>query len=229
MTARRKKKFKPVWLGYAGMVLLFLLVGAWLLKTFLFSDDPRSRRQVHLVTLVKPPPPPPPPPEEEPPPPEPEEEIVEPEPEQMDKAQEESSDDTPAGEDLGVDAEGTAGGDSFGLVGKKGGRALIGGGLGESSLLRKYAWYTRMIQDEIRKEIKRKLENSEDWPESDRRAKVKIVLDATGRIVDFSLVTPSGSELLDKTVLSVLPQIQMSEPPPPDMPLALFVRLAPRG
>ncbi|OHB25196.1 MAG: hypothetical protein A2X84_12790 [Desulfuromonadaceae bacterium GWC2_58_13] len=204
------------------------MVGVWLLKTFLFADDPRARRQIHMVTLVKPPPPPPPP-EEEPPPPEPEEEIVEPEPEQAPETPDESADDTPASENLGVDAEGTAGGDSFGLVGNKGGRSLIGGGLGESSLLRKYAWYTRLIQDEIRREIKRRLETNGGWPDTGQNAKVKIVLDSTGQVVDFSLVAPSGSELLDQTVLAVLPRVQVREPPPPDMPLSLFIRVAPRG
>jgi len=229
MTAQPKKKFKLIWLGYTGMVLVFLIVGVWLLKTFLFADDPRNRSRVHMVTLVAPPPPPPPPPKEEPPPPEPEKEIIEPEPEQTPETPDDSTDDTPAGEDLGVDAEGTAGGDAFGLVGKKGGRSLIGGGLGESSLLRKYAWYTRTIQDEIRKALKKRLEKEKEWPDSQQRAKVKIVLDASGRIIDFSLVNPSGNEELDQAVLSVLPDIQMREPPPPDMPLSLFIRVAPRG
>lgn len=228
MSARSKPKFKFIWLGYVGVVLLFVLVGVWLIKTVLFSDTPRNRRQIHLVTMLKPPPPPPPP-EEEPPPPEPEEEIIEPEPEQLAETPDENAADTPAGENLGVDAEGTAGGDSFGLVGKKGGRSLIGGGLGESSLLRKYGWYTRMIQEEIRKAIKQKFDKNGGWPDTGHDAKVRIVLDATGRIVDFSLVAPSGDSALDQVVLSLLPRIQVSEPPPPDMPLALFIRVTPRG
>ena len=228
MTSPQKKKFKLVWLGYAAMLLVFLVVGGWLLKTFLFADDPQGRRKVHMVTLVKPPPPPPPP-KEEPPPPEPEEELIPPEPEPLADTPDDSADDSPASENLGVDAEGTAGGDSFGLVGNKGGRGLIGGGLGESSLLRKYAWYTRMVQDEIRRELKAKLEKNGGWPDKGQNAKVKIVLDPTGLIVDFSLVTSSGDKILDQTVLAVLPNVRMREPPPQDMPLALFIRVAPRG
>ncbi|HAZ42809.1 MAG TPA: TonB-dependent receptor, partial [Methylococcaceae bacterium] len=40
----------------------------------------------------------------------------------------EQAEEPPPGENLGVDADGAAGGDSFGLVGKKGGSGFLGGG-----------------------------------------------------------------------------------------------------
>ncbi len=47
--------------------------------------------------------------------------------EPVDDLPEQASDDPPAGSDLGIDADGGAGGDSFGLVGRRGGRGLLEG------------------------------------------------------------------------------------------------------
>ncbi|MEZ4601756.1 MAG: energy transducer TonB [Syntrophotaleaceae bacterium] len=226
--AKKNKGFQPIWIAYIAVVVLFLALGIWMLKALLFSGEIKPKGQMTMVTLVKPPPPPPPP-EEEPPPPEvEEEEIIEPEPQAQEDVAE-SSDEPPPGENLGVDAEGSAGGDGFGLVGKKGGRSLIGGDIGESSLLRKYAWYTRMLQDQIRREMRRVLEQSGGWPEGDNKAKVRIELDATGRIIDFKLVDSSGDDRMDRALLEVLPVLQLREPPPPDMPLAMYVKISARG
>src|SRR5208337_4716971 len=79
-------------------------------------------RQTQTVTLIRPPPPPidqPPPP---PPPDRPKEEIAQNEPEPS------PSDDSAPSPQLGLDAEGTAGGDSFGLAARKGGHDLVGSG-----------------------------------------------------------------------------------------------------
>ena len=46
---------------------------------------------------------------------------------------------------LGVDAEGSAGGDAFGLAARRGGADLIGG-TGSAP----YAWYTNRMRDEIK-------------------------------------------------------------------------------
>jgi protein TonB len=80
---------------------------------------------VQQITVLTPPPPPPPPP--------PQEQIEEPEVQEepiKDETQappDDAAEQSPA-QDLGVDAEGGAGGDSFGLVGRKGGQGLLGGG-----------------------------------------------------------------------------------------------------
>jgi len=227
--SQNKKGFKPIWLAYGAVVLVFLCFGIWALRTLLFSET-KPGRKMTMITLVKPPPPPPPPPEEEPPPPEveEEEELIEPEPEPQ-EAMDDSSDEPPAGENLGVDAEGGAGGDSFGLVGKKGGRSLIGGGLGSSALLRKYAWYTRLLQNQVRDEMRRLLKETGGVPDGNYKVKVRIFLDDTGRVIDFQLLGSSGNERMDQALLETLPDIELSEPPPPDMPLTMDVRISAKG
>mgnify|MGYP000324332616 CR=1 FL=1 len=227
--SQNKKGFKPIWLAYGAVVLVFLCFGIWALRTLLFSET-KPGRKMTMITLVKPPPPPPPPPEEEPPPPEveEEEELIEPEPEPQ-EAMDDSSDEPPAGENLGVDAEGGAGGDSFGLVGKKGGRSLIGGGLGSSALLRKYAWYTRLLQNQVRDEMRRLLKETGGVPDGNYKVKVRIFLDDSGRVIDFRLLGSSGNERMDQALLDALPGIVLSEPPPPDMPLTMDLRISAKG
>lgn len=94
------------------------------------EDDSVSHKQVvQQITVFAPPPPPPPPPppevapEEQPPE---EESVVD----ETDEAMPEEGVDEDVGSDLGMDAEGGAGSDGFGLVGRKGGRGIIGGGYG---------------------------------------------------------------------------------------------------
>lgn len=228
MERQKKKSFRWIWLGYAAVVVVFLVAGVFLLNVFLHAGEQRPKRKVQMVTLVKPPPPPPP---EKPPEPEIEkEEVVEPEPvETPPEEVADTPDEAPPGRDLGVDAEGTAGGDGFGLVGRKGGRSLIGGGGGEQSLLRKYAWYTRIVQEEIRKAVRKRLEENGGIPGGRPRTMVKIELDEGGRIVDFRIVGPSGNEKMDAAVRETLGQIRLAEPPPAGMPSGILIRISAQG
>src|SRR5688500_11671398 len=83
----------------------------------------------------------PPRPEPPPPPPPPEEKIEE--PLEQETPEEAPPDESQAPEQLGLDAEGVAGGDSFGLAARKGGRDLVGTG-GAA-----FAWYTSSLKDRI--------------------------------------------------------------------------------
>ncbi|WP_052700215.1 hypothetical protein [Methylocucumis oryzae] len=84
--------------------------------------------------------PPPPPKVEKPPEPEVKNEVEQPEPEPEEPLPD-VADEPPPG-DLGLDAEGTAGSDGFGLAARKGGRGLLGGGGGGDP----YAWYGGLIK-----------------------------------------------------------------------------------
>jgi protein TonB len=53
------------------------------------------------------------------------------------------SDEPPPGEQLGLDADGTAGGDGFGLVARKGGRDLLSSG-GSA-----FNWYAGLVKNEV--------------------------------------------------------------------------------
>src|SRR5262249_32779612 len=115
-----------------------LLGGAatWLIRSFVNSAPAPQKKVVQEIHVIRPPPPPP---EEPPPPPPPEEKVDVPEPEQPPDPTEAP----PPGEQLGVDAEGAAGADGFGLAARPGGRELLGSG-GSA-----YAWYAGLLKNEI--------------------------------------------------------------------------------
>lgn len=227
-TDPQKTNQKRIMLIAASVAMVFLLAAAWTVKALISGDHSHRQRQVQMVTLVKPPPPPkieekPPEPEEE------KEEMVEPEPEEAPQEMDDATqDEAPAGDDLGLDADGTAGADAFGLMGKKGGRSLIGGS-GDRTLMQRYGWYTRMIQDEIRKKINDYMANNGGIPQGEHKAMVYIVLDAEGRIVDFELRQGSGNAHMDQALKETLAGIRMAEAPPEGMPRSLRLRVSSKG
>jgi TonB family protein len=230
--AKKKKRssLKIIWMASAVIALVFIGAAALAVKILVSDDGQKRKRQIQMVTLLNPPPPP----KIKEKPPEPEikkkEELIEPEPEETppDESPEQSEDDTPAGDDLGLDADGAAGSDAFGLKAKKGGRALLGGG-GKGSLLRKYAWYTAILQDEIRKKLKKHLDENGGIPGGKLQTLVKVVLDGDGRIVDFSIIGSSGSHEMDDAVTAVLRVTRINDPPPDGMPKALRLKISSQG
>lgn len=229
---KNKKKGRLIVGAMAFFVFALLATGVGFAVKYLLEDDgPRRKRRIQMVTVVKPPPPP----KIKEKPPEPEvkekEEIIEPEPEdiQPEPVEDQVDDAPPPGEDLGIDADGSAGGDAFGLVGKKGGRALIGGGASQASLIRRYAWYTRIIQEELRKRMNRLMEENGGIPEGNLKALVQIKLDDTGRIVDFSMAQPSGNTKMDEALSSALKLAIISEPPPKGMPRTIKLKISAKG
>jgi outer membrane biosynthesis protein TonB len=226
---QKSKQPKAMWFISIGVALVFLSVCLLVVKVLLSDDGSKRRRQIQMVTLIKPPPPPkivekPPEPEIEE-----KEEIIEPEPEEVpEEISEAPPDDTPAGEDLGLDAEGTAGNDAFGLVGKKGGRALLAGS-GDRTLMQRYAWYTRLLQEQIRKKIDAYMSQNGGIPKGEHKALVQIVLDNQGRIVDFKLHELSGNEHVDQALRKTLLAVQIDETPPEGMPKSIKLKISSRG
>ncbi len=135
--SQRFRRLVPV---LAGAVVVAIVVAGliWLIVDMQKTPDGPKRQVAQVVQLVRPPPPPPEPP---PPPPPPEEKIEE--PLEQETPEEAPPDESQAPEQLGLDAEGVAGGDSFGLAASKGGRDLVGTG-GAA-----FAWYTSSLKDRI--------------------------------------------------------------------------------
>lgn len=174
---------------------------------------------VQQISVVQPPPPPPPPPEiEEPPPPEMEEvEVVEPEPEPI-------ADDAPAdeplpGDDLGLDADGVAGADGFGLKAKKGGRSLIGGG-------DRNKWYAGVIQNDLQAS----LSGIDEIRQGRYAVTVRIWIAADGKVESVDLVRSTGNSELDRLIEHALGGgLKLSSAPPEDLPQPVRIRISSRG
>jgi TonB family protein len=236
--ADHKKKHKKApyqnWLVPGVIGLFFLVVIGFVIKVVFTDVHPRSKEEIRTVTLLKPPPEM----KEKPPEPEvpkevPKQEVIEDIPQEQDSPQnDQPQDDTPAGSDLGVEGEGGAGGDAFGLVGKGGkGRdiTLGGGGSNRLSLLTKYGWYTQKIQEEIKKEVRKKLDREGGIPKGKFQAMVKIFLDARGRIVRHQIVGSSGNSKMDEAVEATLGGMRIDEPPPSGMPSGMTIRISSQG
>ncbi len=224
-----KKAFpKTTWI-ISGCVAAVLLGCCIFVVKLLMSDlGPQRKDHVSTVNLI---PPPPPVIKEKPPEPEvvkkeklKEEIIAEPEKAGSDEAK---PDDKPPGKQLGLDAQGTAGSDAFGLIGNKGGAGLIGGGGGGGS---PFGRYGRLIEDELNRKVKKRLEGNGGIPKGKLQLVVQIDVDARGKIIKYRIVAPSGDAKLDSVVREALKRDgAISQPPPEGMPSGVNVRISSQG
>lgn len=211
------------WLPALVVIIAMVLVSAliWMaIKEFATPSQGKKKRVIQEISLLKPPPPPPPPKVEPPPKQEIQEKMDVPKPDQQ---PDKPADAPPPGPDLGVDAEGGAGGDSFGLVGKKGGGDLIGGGGGIGS---RFAWYGALIKDRIQEAVTR----DKKLREADYRVMVNVWVDASGTVTRAELLSSTGNAELDnalKLALRNLPPLR--EGAPGDMPQPVKLRITARG
>lgn len=210
------KRFGPA-AGGAVLIALFL-AGVWYLYGQIQGVAAPEPPAVQEISLVQPPPPPPPPPKlEEPPPPEMEEvKVPEPEPEPV--AKDEPADEPMPGDELGLDADGVAGADGFGLRAKKGGRGLIGGGDA-------HKWYAGLIQNDLQ----HVLADIADIRKGRYAVVVKIWIANDGSVQDSELVKGTGDEHLDKAIERALSSgLRISRAPPDDLPQPIKLRISSR-
>jgi len=214
-------RYLPLGIG----VVLAIAVGiaVYLLKD-LFQKPVQAKKQVQQITVIQPPPPPPPPPpEQKPPEPEPEPEKIE-EPEPEPEPEQPEAEEAPPSEDLGVDAEGGAGGDAFGLMGKKGGRGLIGGGGGSAIL-----WYggqvKRLLEDQLHE-----LLAETPARKSSYAVTLEIWVGTEGQVNRVELSGASGKQEVDQAIRAALTKLRVNigKAPPGNMPQPLRVRLTSR-
>ena len=214
-----KKKFKAYIPTLIGAVVL--LVAIFFIVRFIgnMEEKPEKKeKKIQPISLLKPPPPPPPPPKvEQPPPPEEKMESVEPEAEAEPEPLPDVADEAPAG-DLGLDAEGTAGSDSFGLVGHKGGKGLLGGGGNGDP----FAGYHHIIHDEVYDLLNEK----EELRKKGFTAIVDIWIDPDGTVKRIELAKGSNDADIDSLLTKLLGKLKkFNEPPPAGMEQPVKLRI----
>lgn len=197
-------------LGGTLIVALVVFGLIWLIRGMQKKDQPK-RQVAQQIQLIRPPPPPPEPP---PPPPPPEEKIEEPLPQET--PEEAPPDEAAPSEQLGLDAEGVAGADGFGLAARKGGRDLLGTG-GAA-----FAWYTNALKDRILEML------SED--ERIRRGKYQVSISVwtrnDGSVEQIKLRSTTGDRALDEAIEENLRRLQRApEAPPLELPQPVTLRI----
>lgn len=196
--------------------MLLLVIGAVLLIRMVMADKVTGpkRQAPQVVQLIRPPPPPPDEPPPPPPPPEKVEELPQNTPDQSPDKEPDTN------QQLGVDAEGTAGGDEFGLAARHGGSDLIGSGSDP------FGGYVTMVKDAV-------LETLSD----DKRIRkgnysvvVRIWLLRDGRVDRIKLTQPTGNQELDTAIEQALARVaRVREAPPIEMPEPVTLRIVSKG
>ena len=209
----------PVLLGIAFSLLI--VVAVYFLQD-IFKKPPQTKKVVQQITMIQPPPPPPP--EQKPPEPEVQEEkIEEPQPEQEPEPTPEQADEPPAAE-LGLDADGAAGSDAFGLAAHKGGRSILGGGGGNAII-----WYGGQIKRQLEDSLQTLLADT-PAAKSSYTVEIDVWVDAAGHIQRSELAAGSGKTDVDQAILGALPKIKagIGKAPPENMPQPIKIRLTAR-
>ncbi|MFC4308014.1 TonB C-terminal domain-containing protein [Steroidobacter flavus] len=184
MNKHRWQRYVPLAAGTVIVLVVGVVLIKFVMRMMAEKPDGPQRQVAQVVKIVRPPEDQPPPP----PPPPPEEKIEEPieqqEPEQA------PQDAAPAGS-LGVDAEGSAGGDGFGLAARKGGREFIPG-----SGTAPFRWYT----DLVAKSLEGCISEDEAVRRSSYKVDVKVQVDKDGSMRVVDLVGSSGNAAIDAAI-----------------------------
>lgn len=219
---------KPAWMRWGGAALglmVVVLVVLWL-RDMLLSGKPSKTQTVQQITLLRPPPPPPPPPkppEQKPPEVKEEVKLEEPKP----TPEPEKAEAPPPGPDLAIDAEGTGSGDGFGLVGKKGGADLIGGGGGKGN---PWAWYDALVNEAVNAAFQAALAREKALKNKNYKVVVKVWIDASGQVTRTALVDSTGDSNVDEILKEALKDMRaLRDGPPADMPQPMKIRVTSRA
>lgn len=211
------------WLLAAGALGLCAAV-AVMAMSFLTEGKSKKRTVVHQIAILRPPPPPPPPKPEEKPPEVEKEEVKLPEPDKAPESQQ--ADAPPAGQELGVDAQGTGAGDSFGLVGKPGGKDITTIGDGDGGDRARFGFFAGLLQQHFTEQFNR----NEKLKSRDYKVVIRVWLRADGGVQRFELAGSSGSEETDAAIRTALSRMTpLAESPPADMPQPVRLRVTSRG
>lgn len=208
-TEQNPRRVKPT-LVLVAVGVLVVFVGVVLgVRSLLASKAKKPDRVVQTIQVIRPPPPQ----DTPPPPPPPDTRVDTPIPQD---APEPSPADSGPAEQLGLDAEGSAGGDAFGLAARKGGQSLTGGG---GAI---FAWYTQILKDAM---VDRLSE------EKALRAKAftivaRVWIAADGQVQRAQLVGSTGSKETDAAVEAALNHLgRLKQAPPLEMPQPISLKI----
>lgn len=202
------------------VVTVILCVAAGLVRALVADAPPQDARKPQQITLLKPPPPPPKV-EEPPPPPEVQEEVKIPEPEALPEDLPELADEAPPpGDALGLDADGGAGTDGFGLAARRGGRGLLEGG-GDAQ-----AWFEGELSRQLTAALNRVLRDADASKTERATFNLRVRVAPDGRVELAQLLDSTGDPALDRALEQALAGVRLGRAPPDDVRRALRMRVS---
>ena len=181
------------------LLIIFLVkfINGWLEK----NKTPEKKMVAQQITLIAPPPPPPPPPEPEKVEPEIKEEVPEDVPETPPDT---PQDEAPAGQDLGLDSDGGAGTDGFGLIGRKGGTGI---GLGKAG----------HYEVTVKEKIVDLISSDEELRYLAYSGVITIWMNPSGHVEKYSIVLDDESPKVKKLLEVLLAKLSLDSGPPIEM------------
>jgi outer membrane biosynthesis protein TonB len=109
------------------------------------------------------------------------------------------------------------------LLGRPGGRGLIGGGGGGGGGGSRWGWYASIVQTQIEAALRA----NEKTRHAVMRIQVRLWPDAMGKINRVQLVSSTGNADLDAVIRDqILGGLTLREPPPKDMPMPIITRVS---
>ncbi len=215
MKSEKRDSLAPIVTGSAVLFLL-LFGGAFLARTILSHKVAGPKPPVaQIIHIVRPPPPPPDQPPPPPPPPKVEEQIPK---EAQEKTPDEQQPDV--NQQLGLDAQGAAGGDDFGLAARHGGSDLIGGGSDP------FASYTSMVKETVLQI----LSDDQRVRKGNYAVVVRIWLARDGKVSRVALDQSSASRDQVAAIEQDLARVgRVAEAPPIEMPEPVTLRIVSKG
>ena len=182
-------------LAGAAFAVMLILGFMWFVHTMMNAKTGKTTRAVQVVQVIRPPPP------------EKTQEVL---PKDVPDPTPEQQPDQAPDQPLGVDADGSAGGDAFGLAARHGGSDLIGG-TGTAP----FAWYTNRMRDTI----KDHLAAAPCTKSAKGSLSTRILVGGDGRVKQIKLTTSTGNARVDECVDKALASItNIGDAPPVGMP-----------
>ncbi len=206
--------------------VLALAAGVIALIVWQMSTQTKStkKQNVQQITMVKPlPPPPPRPPEQKPPEVKKEEVKIE---EKIETPKDEPQPQQQQAErPLGIDADGAAGSDGFGLAANRGGRDITTIGGTQSGGGNRQGYYAGIVQRHIQDSLQRdKRLRGQEY-----RAVVHVWFRDDGRVQRTEVVGSSGKPDTDQSIIAALAESPpLKETLPSDLPQPVKLRVTSR-
>lgn len=217
----------------AGLLFMALFTAGviWLVKGFIDNAEPPEKTRVQRISLVKPPPPKP---EEKAPEPEkleqeqPRDDEVQLDAPTPDEPQDEGP---PPGDQLGLDADGSGGGDGFGLAARKGGRDITTLGGGPKGMQgNPWAWYDALVNEAVNAAFQAALAREKALKNKSYKVIVKVWLDSSGKVDRALLIDSTGDARTDEVLKEALNGMRaLRDGPPADMPQPMKIRVTSRA